>query len=155
MIKRILLTLIILFSLNMFAMADEIPVKLTPLDPISTANVDLREGDKINLIVADDVVLNSNVYIKKGSVATGVITSLVDNGFVCQEASLYVENFKVKNTQGKQVKLDGIVYKKGRNHSYVTQFLGDVFCFIRGGEAKMEPIKDTYTLYVKGTVDEL
>lgn len=155
MIKKFLLTFLVFILASMFVWADEISVKLTPLDSISTSRVDLREGDKINLIVTEDVLINSKVFIKQGSVATGIITSLVDNGFTCQEASIYAENFRVKTSQGKSVKLDGIVYKQGRNHSYFSQFLADGFFFIRGGEAKIEPKKDTYILYVKGTIDEL
>lgn len=158
MMKKFFLTLFLIFSTCLLVMAEdaEIPVKIEALNPISTANVNLQEGDSITMVVSDNVYVNSKLYIKQGAVATGVITSLVDNGFTCQEASIYAENFKVKNAAGKTVPLKGIVYKQGRNHSLFTQFLPTGFHIIRGGEAKIEPQKDNYTLYLKGTnVDAL
>ncbi len=156
MFKRILLILVLILVTNSFAIAQDIPVKLEALNEISTSNVNLQEGDEIALVVQQDVYNGSKLYIKRGAVASGVITSLVDNGFTCQEASIYAENFKVKLPHGKVVKLKGIVYKKGRNHSLFTQFLPIAYEFIRGGEAKIIPKQDVFTLYAEGgKVDDL
>lgn len=155
MFRKIFLIFILIIFAGSIAFAQDIEVKAGALDVISTSNVNLHEGDDIILVVQNDVYLNSKPYIKKGEILTGVITSLVDNGFTCQEASIYAEHFKVKTVSGKTVDLKGIVYKKGRNHSLFTQFLPFGFDIIRGGEAKITPNKDVFTFYAGGRIDDL
>lgn len=155
MFRKVLTISLIFICLNNIVLSSEIPVKVISESIISTSGKELQEGDDINLVIAEDVYINSKLFIKKGEPVKGVITSLVDNGFTCQPASIYAENFKVKNINGKTVKLKGIVYKNGRNHSYFTQYIPDntvflnLFFFIRGGEAKIVPNKDSFILYLK------
>jgi hypothetical protein len=153
MFKKTATIFFILFFINNLTFANEIPIKVKATSKISTSNNSLQEGDKIKLISAKDVYLNSKLYIKKGAPVTGIITSLENNDFTCQEASIYAENFKTKNVNGETVKLNGIVYKKGRNHSYITQYMTDWFQFIRGGEAQILPEKDSFTLYLENNDD--
>jgi len=174
MVKKILLFFVLFFTLNSLVYAESnpcfdlsldyvqnIPVQIEPASKISTSDVNMQEGDNINLIVVNDVYLNSNLYIKKSTDVVGVITSLINNDFTCQEASIYAENFRVKTVDGKVVKLIGIVHKEGRNHSLVTQYLPIGFYFIRGGEAQILPKKDVFTLYLdtnnkaRGVIDDL
>lgn len=151
MLKKILISLVLflLLDLNSSAFSKDIPVPLITNTKISTSNVNLQEGDNINLLVADDVYLNNKLYIKKGSNAVGVITSLTKNDFTCQEAQIYAEQFKVKNVDGNIVKISGVVHKEGRNHSLMTQYMPFGYHIIRGGEAQILPEKDTFTLYLK------
>ena len=149
MFKKISLLLVLLFALNSLVWAKDIPIQLEAASKISTANINMQEGDNLNLIVADDVYLESKLYIKKGTSVVGVITSLVNNGFTCQEASIYAESFRVKTVDGNTIKLKGIVHKEGRNHSLVTQYLPIGYHFIRGGEAEILPQKDIFTLYLE------
>lgn len=153
MIKKILTTVLILFCTYSFASSKEVQVKVVPNAVLSTSDKNLQEGDSISLITAEDVYVNSKLVIKKGEPVLGTITNLVNNDFTCQPASIYAENFKVKNINGETEKLNGIVYKSGRNHSYITQYMPDatlalnLFFFIRGGEAKILPNKDSFILY--------
>ena len=128
-------------------LAAEIPVKLEPLSKITTSKGSLQEGDSITLSIAENVYSNSRLFIKKGELATGIITSLENNDFTAQPASIYAEQFRTKSVDGKMVKLKGIVYKSGRTHSFVTQYLENGFQLIRGGEAKIVPKKDSFTLF--------
>lgn len=156
MLKKILLLFFLLFTINNLAYPKDIPVQLEAASKISTSNVKMQEGDNLNLVVAEDVYLGSKIYIKKGTNAIGVITSLVNNGFTCQEASIYAESFRVKTIDGKTVKLKGIVHKEGRNHSLMTQYMPLIpkylpigYFLIRGGEAEILPQKDIFTLYLE------
>ena len=155
MLKKILITFFILFCINNAVFSIEIPVKVVPDSIISTSGGNLQEGDSINFVTAEDIYLDSKLYIKKGEKVSGVITNLVNNDFTCQNASIYAENFKTKNVEGKSIKLIGIIHKDGRNHSYVTQYIPDnpmstsLFFFIRGGEAKIVPQKDSFILFLE------
>jgi len=155
MLKKLLLILYLVFFIQPCAFTKEIPVKVETLLKISTSNVNLHEGDNLSLAVAEDVFLNSKLYIKKDASVDGVITSLIDNGFTCQEASIYAENFRVKTILGDVVKLKGIVYVKGRNHWMLTQFLPLIYILIRGGEAQMLPSQDIFTLYLEANNEDL
>jgi len=148
MLKKIFITLFIFLCFNSSVFSKEIPVKIIPDTEISTSKGSLQEGDNIKLVIAEDVYVDSKLIIKKGEPVNGVITKLTENDFTCQPASIYAENFKVKNVDGKIVKLNGIVYKEGRNHSYITQYLENGFQLIRGGEVKINPQKDFFTLYL-------
>lgn len=147
MLKKFLILLVFMFSYSQISFAKDIPVQVKTLSKISTSNVHLQEGDSIELVVVNDVTCSNKVLIKAGTKVIGVITSLEYNGFTCQEASIYAENFQTKDTLGNNVKLKGLIFKKGRNHWMLMQFL-PVYAFIRGGEAQILPGKDLFTLYL-------
>lgn len=149
MLKKVLLISILVFSYAHFALADDIEVMINPAASITTSNVYLQEGDEIKFVLAKDVYVNSNLYLKKGIPVTGVITSIEDNDFFYKEASLYAENFKTKDVNGKTVKLKGIVYKKGNTHWKLTQFLPRIVWVLRGGEVQMKPEKDSFILFLE------
>lgn len=154
MLKKIVLLSVLLLTVNSLVWAKDIPVQLEAAFKISTANTNMQEGDNLNLVVVDDVYLDSKLYISKGTAVAGLITSLINNGFTCQEASIYAENFRVKTVDGKTIKLKGVVHKEGRNHSLVTQYLPIGYHFIRGGEAEILPQKDIFTLYFETNKSE-
>lgn len=147
MYKKFLLTLILIFSFSNNVYSKEIPILVRSSTKISTANSQLKTGDCINFVVSNDVYINSKLYIKAGEKVSGIITNLSDNGYNCQEASLYAEDFKTKNIYGNTVKLNGIIYEKGRTHWMFTQIFVVLYPFIRGGELNIFP-EDTFTLYM-------
>lgn len=153
MLKKLTQVVLIFFMLAGATSAREIPIKISAGHKISTSTGKMQEGDTLTLQTTQDFYQGGTLYIKKGSPVSGLITSLVDNDFTCQEASIFAENFKVKNVNGKDVKLKGIVYKKGRNHWMYTQFLPGIYVFIRGGEAQILPQKDIFTLYLESGDD--
>lgn len=145
--KKICLILCLCMFLNSSAFAGEAPVTLIPAYKISTSNVNLREGDPANFIVAQDVYANAKIVLKKGQKVTAVITGLEDNDILAKPASIYIENFKTRDTNGKDVNLKGIVYKKGNEHRLVIDFI--LSDWIRGGEAHILPEKDQFILYLE------
>lgn len=147
MVKKLSLILILMLLSSCVAISKELQVKVYSPVKITTSNPHLQEGDNISFILAEDVYLNSKVYLKKGEAVSGIITNITNNGFVCKEASIYAENFKVKNINERLVSLNGVVYKKGRTHELFTQFIPFVPEIIRGGEVQIKPQKDTFILY--------
>lgn len=147
MFKKFLLSLIFI-TMGLCACAKEQIVTLYAPAKITTSNLNLKEGDQINFAVADDIYVNSKLFIKKDEKVTGIITGLEPNGLQCKEASIYSENFKTTSTDRNEIKLDGIIYKKGRTHWMLTQFLPLIPTFIRGGEVQIKP-NDTFELLLK------
>jgi len=153
LLKKLLLTFIVLLTVVQTSFAKDIDVKITPLRKISTANVNLNEGDNIYFTTTEDVDLGKTLYLRAGTTVSGTITSIVNNSFTCQEASIYAENFHLLNTSGKTVNLKGILYIKGRTHWMFMQFIPIFYEFVRGGEVKILPKRDIFTLYLEGEND--
>lgn len=148
--KKIVLGLILTFIAQQ-AYAKEPSITVYTPVKISTSNKLLQEGDTIEFKVSEDVYVNSKIYLNKDEKVSGVITSLEPNAFACKEAVIYAENFKVKNTEGKMVNVNGVIEKKGRTHWMFTQILPFLPEFVRGGEAHILP-KERYTLYLEDTL---
>lgn len=148
--KKIILGLILTLIAQQ-TYAKDLPVNVYTPVKITTSNRLLQEGDTIEFKVAEDIYVNSKLYLTKDEKVTGVITSLEPNAFGCKEAVIYAENFKVKNTTGKMVNVNGIIEKKGRTHWMFTQILPFLPEFIRGGEAHILP-KERYTLFLEDTL---
>lgn len=147
MLKKIILSLI-LISLGLSSSAKEQVVTLYAPAKITTSDLTLTEGDNINFAISNDIYVNSKLFIKKDEKVTGLITSIEPNGFGCKEATIYSEHFKTKDVDGKEVKLGGIIYVKGRTHWMFTQFIPVLPTFIRGGEVQIEP-NDTFELLLE------
>lgn len=144
--KLFLIGIMLLFGQKLFAQT--IPVEIQSKEKITTANQNLQEGDIIDFAVKEDVFLNSEPYIKKGEIVSGTITSLERKDFLYKPASIYIENFVTKNTEGQRIKLDGIIYKKGSDYWMITQFIPVPLFALKGSNAKISPDKDIFILYL-------
>jgi len=147
MLKKSLLTLICVFCSTQVAFSKEIPVKIKPMQKITTSNLLVKEGDSIDFVVSEDVLINSELRLKKGERVQGIITGLEDNDFVVKPAKLYIENFRTTTVSGKPIKLKGIIYKSGSEHRVFGEFL--IFDLLRGGEVQIKPEKDEFTIYIE------
>lgn len=146
MIKKIVLLLFFLLISNNFVFAKEYAVMIKPANKISTSDETLKEGDFVDFVTVESVSA-PNFKLAKGQKVTGLITSLEPNGFWVKPASVYIENFKTKDSNNNLVKLNGIVYKQGSDYHNVMDFI--LIETIRGGEVNILPEKDTFTLYVE------
>ncbi len=145
--KKCCSVLFLCLFLQISVFAGEIPVILIPVCKISTSDTNLREGDSVNFLIAKDVYSNSKIILKKGQKVTAIITSLEDNDILLKPASIYIENFKTQALNGNEVKLKGIIFKKGNEHKLVIDFFPSYY--IRGGEAHIFPEKDKFILYLE------
>lgn len=152
MFKKFMLIAII-FILGQSVFAKSIPVQIKPADKISTAGSKVQEGDVVDFVVLNDVYKNSKLYLYGGEKVLGTITSLKSNNFLYEPAEIYIENFSTIDTTGKSVKLDGIIYKKGNDFSMITQFIPFPCFALKGGQARLRPNKDVFTLYLESKND--
>lgn len=130
MIKKFLLICILLIGASI--QAEEIPIMLTPVQKITTANKSLMEGDTLEF-----------KDVNSGEIITGILKELKPNGFAGEQASIYIDNFKYKDS-GKP--LAGEVFVKGGEHQKHQEFannisIGTTSVFIRGGEVVLQPNK--------------
>lgn len=130
MIKKIITACILLTGIASFA--EEVPVTITPLTKITTADKNLKEGDYVEF-----------KDVNSGEIITGMIKELTPNGFEGQQASLYIDSFRYKNSDKI---LNGNIYIKGSEHKKHQEFannsgLGFTTEYIRGGEVILKPEK--------------
>ena len=141
MLKKLLLICVLLTGLS--SLAEEVPVTITPLQKVSTADKNLHEGDYIDF-----------KDIKTGDIITGVIKELTPNGFAGEQASLFINNFKYK-TSGK--KLNGQIYIKGGEHAkyqaLANNGLVPATYFIRGGEVILKPGKTELVVFFSDIIN--
>jgi len=145
--KKIILTLLLLSIAVPSAWAKEVPVKIKPVQKITTSNFSLQEGDSLDFVISENVLINSKLQLKKGTQVQGIITELEDNDYIIKPAKLYIENFRTTTENGMPVKLKGIIYKSGNEHQVFGEFL--IFDLLRGGEVQIKPEKDEFTLYAE------
>lgn len=142
MIKRFIL-ICLLFS-GISSVAEEIPITITPVTTISTASKSLQEGDTIEF---KDI--NTNKII------TGVVKELKPNGFAGEQAAIFIDNFKYKDSDKI---LNGNIYIKGNEHKKHQEFannniFGTTTIFIRGGEVILKPEKTKLVIFFNDYVN--
>lgn len=147
--KKFFCLFICLFFVLQAGWTKEVAVKISPTVKLTTSDAILMPGDKADFFVIEDVNLNSMTYLKKGDKVSGVVINREENGFLGQVAAMDIENLYAINSDGKRIKLNGIVYKKGTCHDVVNGFLEPFIVLIRGGEVQMEPNKDIFTVYTE------
>lgn len=134
MLKRLLLICILLTGISF---AEEIPVTITPIKKITTADKNLQEG---NLVEFKD--------IKTKEIILGTIKELSPNGFAGEQASLLIGDFQYKNSNKK---LNGEIFIKGGEHKKYQDLadagIAPVIGIIRGGEVILKPEKTQLTIF--------
>lgn len=147
MLRNIFLFAFLIFFAPLNTFAAEIPIKITPLVNITTSTNIIKEGDNVEFVVLDDVYNGSKLLFKKCTVASGMVSSIVENSFDSKEATILIDNFVIYENDKRRLKLKGSVYKTGNNHPVVYGISLGLYAFVRGGEAFIKHNKDFYTLY--------
>ena len=133
---------------------EKIPIKLNILEPISTKKEDLYDGQIINFKVKEDVYYNNQLIVKKGTIATAEIETIIERGMNGLPATIILDNFKINNIP--QEKLKCTIIHKGHNRAYYvfpikwiltpTIIGGYLANFLLGGHSKISKRK-TLTIY--------
>jgi hypothetical protein len=127
---RILLALLLmLFST---AHAQEVLLKVTPVDGFSTSKRNVFEGDKVQFKIVESIG-----DFKKDTVFTGTVMEYEPNEFSAKEARVVIGNF-IDGTRN----IKGNLYFSGNQHSNFEEFAQSnryELMFIRGGEVVLKP----------------
>lgn len=141
MLKRLILISILLTGLSSFA--EEVPVTITPVKKITTADKNLHEGDYVDF-----------KDVKTGNIITGIIKELTPNGFAGEQATILISNFHYKAT-GKR--LNGQIYIKGGEHLKYQELANNGIVpatyFIRGGEVILKPEKSELVVFLSDFIN--
>lgn len=143
--KIILMTLLLLFNAGIsFAIEDKIPIKIAPLEPISTAFDETEVGDRVPFLVVEDVYKNDKIFIKKGTTMYGTVDFVKENGWFGDNAEVEFKTFRVRNTSGKlttfnsNLLLTGFNTLKWYNPAW-KRFFNYCSLIFRGNEVDINP----------------
>lgn len=133
---------------------EKVPIKLNILKQISTKTGDLYDGQIINFKVKEDVYYNNQLIVKKDTIATAEIETIIERGMNGLPATIILDDFKINNIP--QNKLKCTIIHKGHNRAYYvfpikwiltpTIIGGYLANFLLGGHSKINKRK-TLTIY--------
>ena len=126
--------------------SDAVVVRLRPKTKISTHSR-LKDGDVVKFVVAQNIVYNGKIVLKKNSEVSAVVENISPNDRYGVPANLVISRFTTEALPKKT--LDGEINRQGKNHSVwvypLSYFLMPFFgagigtTFIRGGNVSIPP----------------
>lgn len=133
--KKSLLALLLSILTFLPATAQRTAVEITPVEKITTSNDQFLEGDYV-----DFKVIGSDKLVR------GLIVKYEENGFGGKAAVLVIDQFRAVNSDDKY---SGTLSLRGNEHNGAGAVLDleEIAFYIRGGEVKIIPDKDIFTIW--------
>jgi hypothetical protein len=145
------LCLLSLFLLHGFAIGtsrieDEIVIaEGTAVKVVTTAEITSKKAkpnDPVGFTVDEDVVINGQVVVRKGTEAVGSVVNAEKGGYMGKSGKLAIQVESTKTIDGQPLKLRAAKGKEGEDNTtstMVLSFISPVFLFKKGGDAKVDP----------------
>ncbi len=125
---------------------DEIVVSEgTAVKVITTAEITSKKAkpnDPVGFTIDEDVMVNGQVVIRKGTEAIGSVVNAEKGGYMGKSGKLAIQVESTKTVDGQPLKLRAAKGKEGEDNqtsTMVLSFISPVFLFKKGGEAKVAP----------------
>jgi len=177
--SKIIYSLILGLLFAVPAHAEKIPVKIAPIQVISTNLDEIEVGDWLNFEVVNDVYRDDNLLIKKDSKVIGVVDFVHQNGWGGDGAEIELKTFYVMDVSGKKLTIvstlviNGDAATANGAKSYLSNAVRRVpvrpfidtsshllinlatlakpLLFIRGSEIYIEPDTVTFNIFLVET----
>ena len=158
-VKQGLLAIVVIASLSAVAVStnhpqDEIVVaEGTPINVITAKEVTTKEAkpnDPVDFTVAEDLVINGQVIVRKGTPAVGSVINAEKGGYLGKSGKLAVQVESTTTSDGQRLKLRAAKGREGDDKTTSTMVLSMIspaFLFRKGKDAKIEP-GTAVTVYV-------
>jgi hypothetical protein len=117
----------------------------TAVKVITTSEITSKKAkpnDPVNFTVDEDLVINGQVVIRKGTEAIGSVVNAQKGGYMGKSGKLAIQVESTKTVDGQPLKLRAAKGKEGEDNTtstMVLSFISPVFLFQKGGEAKVAP----------------
>lgn len=152
--KKIIYAFILMLILTASAFAEKIPIKITPVEVISTKHDEVEVGDKISFQVVDDVYVDGKLYIKKYSPIKGTVDFVQPNGWGGDSAEIKFCSFETFDADKKKVAIVNTILIRGttdkiNNFKQIVQVINYPLIFLRGSEIFIEPDTKTYNIFIE------
>ena len=145
-IKQSLITLLVIASVSahIHAQQDEIVViEGTPINVAVAKEVTSKEAkpnDPVDFTVAEDLVINGQVIVRKGTPAIGSVINAEKGGYMGKSGKLAVQVESTTTSDGKPLKLRAAKGREGDDKTTSTMVLtmiSPAFLFRKGSDAKI------------------
>jgi Protein of unknown function (DUF2846) len=124
---------------------DEIVVpEGTPINVVVAKEVtskDAKPNDPVEFTVTEDLVINGQVIVRKGTPAVGSVINAEKKGYLGKSGKLAVQVESTTTSDGQRLKLRAAKGREGDDKTVSTAMLSQIspaFLFRKGGEAKIE-----------------
>lgn len=152
MIKKNIFFIFLFFILTTPAFAEKIPVKITPVQIISTNHDEVEVGDWINFETANNVYADGHLYIKKHTPIQGSVDFVHPNGWANDKAEISINKFYLKDINNKKCEINSNLKIKtvlSAKPSIKDLFGYYVLGIFRGSEIYIEPDTKTFNIFIE------
>lgn len=149
---RFLLVFVFIFGITQIAIAEKIPVKISPAQIISTNHDEVEIGDWINFENAHDIYVDGKLYIKKNTPVYGFVDFVHPNGWANDKAEIYINKFYFKDLNNKKCEINSplriqtVPDAKPHIKELFTYYILGSF---RGSEIFIEPDTKVYNIFIE------
>jgi hypothetical protein len=166
--KKIISILFLLLFVNLPAFAEKIPVKITPIQIISTHHDAIEVGDWMRFATVNDVYVDDKLYIQKNTDVIGIVDFVHPNGWGGDSADVVFKTFYTTDVNNKKVtisyplNINGNLEKANNVRSVTTNRVGQILPYltsfayvsyvsfiVRGAEICVEPDTKIYNLFIE------
>ena len=115
----------------------------TPINVVTAKEVTSKEAkpnDPVDFTVAEDLVINGQVVVRKGTPAAGSVINAEKRGYMGKSGKLAVQVESTTTTDGQRLKLRAAKGREGDDKTMSTMMLSAIspaFLFRKGSEAKI------------------
>jgi len=115
----------------------------TAVKVITTSEITSKKAkpnDPVGFTIDEDVVINGQVIVRKGTEAIGSVVNAEKGGYMGKSGKLAIQVESTKTVDGQPLKLRAAKGKEGEDNTTSTMvltFISPVFLFKKGGEAKI------------------
>lgn len=128
--------------------AEGTPVNVITVKEVTTK--DAKPNDPVEFTVAEDLVVNGQVIVRKGTAAIGSVINAEKGGYMGKSGKLAVQVESTTTSDGQPMKLRAAKGREGDDKTTSTMVLSMIspaFLFRKGSEAKIMP-GTVVTVYV-------
>lgn len=129
-------------------LAEGTPINVVTAHAITSK--DAKPNDAVDFTVNEDVVINGQTVVRKGTAALGSVVTAQKGGYMGKSGKLAIQVESTQTVDGQPLKLRAAKGKEGDDKTTSTMVLSmisPVFLFRKGGEAKIEAATPV-TVYV-------
>ena len=117
----------------------------TPIRVVTTQDINSKEAkpnDAVNFTVDEDVSVNGQVVVRKGTAAVGSVINSEKGGYMGKSGKLAIQVESTQSVDGGRLKLRAAKGNEGKDKSTSTaalsMIISPLFLFKKGGEAKID-----------------
>jgi len=164
--NKFIISIFVLLVSILPTFAEKIPVKISPIQIISTHHDEVEVGDSIRFMVVKDVLLNGKLFIVQNSSVIGVVDHVRPNGWGGDSAEVDFKTFYCRDVDNHRITINyplvingkAEIANKARDVSDYTvtkiaTFINGWFYYVsfvfRGAEIFVEPDTKIYNIFIE------